>query len=128
MEYRTLDINVMSARNIKDVNLLSKMDVYVVVTIVGNPHNKPQKAKTQVDRDGGKNPAWNCPMKFMVDESAAQQGKLTLMFKLRCERSLGDKDIGDVVVPIRDLLSSPKHDRKSIQTVTYQVSIQIMIF
>lgn len=123
MEYRTLDINVMSARDIKDVNVFSKMDVYVVVSVTGDPRGSTQKAKTEVDRAGGKNPAWNCPMKFTIPESAARQGKLALVFKLRCERSLGDRDIGEVVVPIGELMdSSPKGDERSIQTVTYQAS------
>ncbi|OWM74093.1 protein SRC2-like [Punica granatum] len=121
MEYRTLDINVISAKDIKDVNLFSKMDVYVVVSISGDPYNNSQKAKTKVDRDGGKNPAWNCPMKFTIIESAAQEGGLALVFNLRCDRSLGDKDIGEVVVPIKELLSSAKEDEKSMRTVTYQV-------
>lgn len=117
MEYRTLEINVISAKDLKDVNLISKMDVYVVVSINGDSRSKQ---KTPVDRDGGTNPTWNFPMKFTVDESAAQQNRLTLSFKLRCERTLGDKDIGEVNVPIKELLD-PAGESKPIQFVSYQV-------
>ncbi|RVW55612.1 Protein SRC2 [Vitis vinifera] len=116
MEYRTLEINVISAKDLKDVNLISKMDVYVVVSINGDSRSKQ---KTPVDRDGGTNPTWNFPMKFTVDESAAQQNRLTLSFKLRCERTLGDKDIGEVNVPIKELLD-PAGESKPIQFVSYQ--------
>ncbi|KAK4755673.1 hypothetical protein SAY87_009430 [Trapa incisa] len=121
-DYRTLDINVKSAKDLKDVNLFTKMDVYVVVSISGDPFNYTQKTKTKVDRDGGKNPAWNFSMRFTINEPAAQQGHLNLIFKLRCDRILGDEDIGEVVVPIREILgSSTAADERSMKTVTYQV-------
>ncbi|GMY27715.1 protein SRC2-like [Fagus crenata] len=120
MEYRTLELNIASAKDLKDVNLISKMDVYVVVSLTGDSHNHKQKAKTNVSRDGGTNPSWNFPMKFNIEEYAAQQNRLTLQFKLRCDRSLGDKDIGEVYVPIKELLNS-RGDTKSMQFVAYQV-------
>jgi hypothetical protein len=48
MEHRSLEINVISARDLKDVNL-----VYVLLS--GDSHIT-QKAKTNVDRNGGTNP------------------------------------------------------------------------
>ncbi|KAL3626509.1 hypothetical protein CASFOL_030058 [Castilleja foliolosa] len=49
--------------------------------------------------------------------------RLTLDFKLICERALGDKDVGEVHVPIKELLDTPSKpagaDRK--QFVSYQV-------
>ena len=117
MEYRTLEINSISAKDLKDVNLISKMDVYVVVSIDGDSRSKQ---KTPVDRDGGTNPSWKFPMKFTVDESAAQKNRLTLSFKLRCERVLGDKDIGEVNVPVKELLD-PAGESKLAQFVSYQV-------
>lgn len=119
MEQRTLDINVVSAKGLKDVNLIGKMDVYAVVSISGGSHPK-QKIKTNVDKDSGSNPTWNYPMKFTVDEIAAQQNRLSLIFDFRCERSFGDKDIGQVVVPVKELLDS-KCDENSMKFVTYQV-------
>ncbi|KAG6664297.1 hypothetical protein CIPAW_02G083700 [Carya illinoinensis] len=118
MGYRTLEINVTSAKDLKDLNLFSKMDVYVVVSLSGDK----QKAKTKVDREGGTSPSWNFPVKFTIDESAARQNRLNLEFKLRCDRSLGgDKDIGVVYVPVTELLNSTG-DGKSMQFVSYQVT------
>ncbi|KAF9616757.1 hypothetical protein IFM89_032310 [Coptis chinensis] len=117
MEYRPLEITVISAKDIKDVNLFSKMDVYALVTISGD---RRTQQKTPVDRDGGKNPSWNFNMKFTIDENLAKQNRLILVFQLRCERSLGDRDIGEVHVPIKELLDN-LGDGKSSQFVSYQV-------
>ncbi|XP_052190205.1 protein SRC2-like [Diospyros lotus] len=116
MEYRTLEINVMSAKDLKQGNLFTKMSVYVVVSISGNPATRQ---KTAVDRGGNTNPTWNFPMKFTVDESALRQNHLTLVFNLRCDRSLGDKDVGEVHVPVKELADSI--DTGKLQFLTYQV-------
>nr|GMD75967.1 protein SRC2-like [Ipomoea batatas] len=121
MEHRTLEINVMSAKDLNKVNLISKMDVYVVVSISGGDEKSNQKAKTPVDRLGDTNPSWNSPMRFTIDEAAARQNRLNLLFKVRCDRALGDKDIGEVWVPIKELLDSPATGGSGKQFVSYQV-------
>ncbi|KAB1214012.1 hypothetical protein CJ030_MR5G017275 [Morella rubra] len=89
MEYRTLEVNVLSATDLKDLNHFSKMGVYVVVSLSGDSQHE-QKAKTNVDQHGGTSPSWNFPMKFTINESAVRQNRLILEFKLRCEQcSLG---------------------------------------
>lgn len=113
MESRTLDITVISATDIKNVNTFSKMDVYAVVEISDDPRSKQ---KTHVDKESGTNPKWNFPMKFIINEDALQQNRLTLFFKLKSDRSLGDKDIGQVHVPIKELLdnnTNPKTEREA---------------
>ncbi|OVA14839.1 C2 calcium-dependent membrane targeting [Macleaya cordata] len=117
MEYRPLEITVISAKDIKDVNVFSKMDVYVVASIGGDARTRQ---KTPVDKDGGKNPSWNFPMKFTIDVAAAKQNRLILIFQLKAERTLGDREIGEVHVPIKELLDN-LGDGKSNQFVSYQV-------
>lgn len=119
MGYRTLEINLISAKGLKQVNLFTKMDMYAVVSI-SDGDTKVDKQKTPVDGEGDTNPTWNIPMKFTIDESAAQQDRLTLVFMLRCQRSLGDKDVGEVNVPIKELLNGVQ-DGKMTQFVRYQV-------
>ncbi|KAJ6725460.1 hypothetical protein OIU79_003770 [Salix purpurea] len=122
MGERTLEINVISARSLKDVNYISKMDVYAVVSISGDDaKQKPsQKTKTPIDRAGGKNPTWNFPMKFGIPETPLAENRLNLVIKLKCERALGDKDVGEVNVPVKELLDSAG-DGKSMKFVSYQV-------
>ncbi|XP_014507381.1 protein SRC2 [Vigna radiata var. radiata] len=116
MEHRTLELSLGSAKDLKNVNLFSRMDVYAVVSLSG-----VQKIKTPVDRNGGTNPTWKVTEKFTIDESLARQNRLTIEIKLRCERSLSaDKEIGQVLVPIRELLDQPG-DGKAFQHVSYQV-------
>ncbi|KAM3357872.1 protein SRC2 [Capsicum galapagoense] len=122
MDYRALEINVMSGKDLNKVNLITKMDVYVVVSISGADDDRSnQKTKTHVDHDGDNNPTWNFPIKFTIDENAAVQNRLHLVFKLRCQRALGDKDIGEVDVPIKELLESPNSSTGSKQFVSYQI-------
>lgn len=121
MEFRTLDITVMSAKDLNKVNLISKMDVYVIVHIAGSSDKDTQKKKTPVAQDGDTCPSWKFPMRFTVDEAAARQNRLTLVFTLRCERALGDKDIGEVHVPIKELLDSPAGSDGKQLFVSYQV-------
>lgn len=119
MDYIPLELTLISAKDLKDVNLFSKMAVYAVVSISGDPYQN-QKVKTPVDREGGKNPAWNFPIKFTINEPAARQNRLSLEIKLRSERMSGDRDVGSVHVPVKELLDQPG-DGKSSQFVGYQV-------
>ncbi|KAG5006042.1 hypothetical protein AAZX31_09G045100 [Glycine max] len=122
MEYRTLELNIISAKDIKNVNLFSKMDVYAVVTLSGDPLH-PQGATTHVHKDAGSNPTWNYPVKFSVNESLAKENRLSLEIKLVSDRTLGDTVIGTVHVPLRELMDNPGDDG-SFRQVSYQVMKQ----
>ncbi|GFZ21811.1 calcium-dependent lipid-binding (CaLB domain) family protein [Actinidia rufa] len=117
MEHRTLEINVISAKDLQNVNLISKMDVYAVVSLSGEPKSPSEQQRTAVDRNGNRNPTWNFQVRFVVDQSAIP--RLSVTFTLRCERNLGDKDIGDVRVPLTDLIASAETGK--LQFVAYQV-------
>lgn len=97
MAQRTLELTLISAKDLKDVNLLSKMEVYAVVSLSGDRRSRQRIA---TDRAGGRNPAWNAaPLRFTVPASGA--GSLHVL--LRAERALGDRDVGEVFVPVADL-------------------------
>ncbi|PRQ39161.1 putative C2 domain-containing protein [Rosa chinensis] len=119
MEQRTLELELVSAKDLKDVNLISKMDVYAVVSLDGDAYYGKQKTKTKVVRACGTNPSFNFPMRFTVDDTLTQQNRLSLQVKLVCERSLGDKDIGVVYVPVKELFDSA--DPKNMKFISYQV-------
>ncbi|KAA0049487.1 protein SRC2 [Cucumis melo var. makuwa] len=125
---RSMEIKIVSARDLYNVNLLMKMDVYVVVKLLvtdASGKSKPksaQKFMTPVDKEGGSNPIWNFSVKFSVDEAAVRANCLTLVFKLRCQRNLGDRDIGEVYVPVKELLDSASEGKgDSMQHLSYQV-------
>ncbi|KAM7478208.1 hypothetical protein LguiA_026421 [Lonicera macranthoides] len=101
MECRPLDLILISAEGIKDVNNFTTMDVYAVVSIGGDHWTKQ---KSPVDKHAGTTPKWNHPMKFTIQESSVYQ--CSLLFELKSDRALGDKDIGFVSIPIREFLDS----------------------
>ncbi|CAL1413250.1 unnamed protein product [Linum trigynum] len=118
MERTTLEINLISAQRLKSVNLISKMDVYAVVSISGDPSNQPVRTPVA----GGASPTWNFPIRFAVDGAAAEQDdRVSLVVKLRCERALlGDRDVGEVVVPIKELLIGGG-GKGGMKFVSYQI-------
>ncbi|GLT47624.1 hypothetical protein SLA2020_213090 [Shorea laevis] len=123
MEYRPLDITLISAQDLKDVNHLFRMNVYAVVNINGDARTEQ---KTLPHRHCGPNPKWDCTMKFAVGEAAANQDGLNLVIRLVSDRHnhglvpglVHDKDIGEVVVSINELLAS--EERVFDRNVTLQ--------
>ncbi|KAL1546226.1 DNA-directed RNA polymerase [Salvia divinorum] len=117
MEYRRLNITLLSAQGLKDVNHFSRMDVYVDVSIAGYPQSLQ---RTPVDKNSGTSPKWNHRMEFVVDEPYLTKPGLSLLFQLRTQSTVGpDKDIGAVTVSVHDLFrpDSAAADR----TVDHQV-------
>ncbi|CAM8925386.1 unnamed protein product [Rhodiola kirilowii] len=118
MECRNLEIFVHSATDLKELNLIGKMDPYVSVTLSGDPNSKQ---KTEVDTDGGKNPKWKGkPMKFVINEDLAKSSNVTLVFKIMAEKPFGDKDVGEVYVPVKDLLED-NNAEKAEKSLSYSV-------
>ncbi|KAL0890281.1 hypothetical protein Bca101_014264 [Brassica carinata] len=77
----SLEFKIICATNVSHTNLTDKMDVYAVVSIIGDD-SQTQAAKTPTDNDGGTNPTWNHPVKFSVNEKEAHEGLLTVNVKL----------------------------------------------
>ena len=123
MECRPLDITLNSAKDLKDLNLFSKMDLYAIVLIHDDYfNNNANQQRTHIDKDCGPNPKWNFPMKFTVDVNAAEQNRLLLIVKIKAEKKLaGDEEVGEAHVPIKELLESYGEESKDERCVTYSV-------
>ncbi|KAI3522383.1 hypothetical protein L1887_00121 [Cichorium endivia] len=119
MNYRTLELTLVSAKGIKKGSLVGKSDVYAVAYISGTTSN--QKLRTPVDKDGGSNPTWNFPMKFTIDEAAGLQNRLTLIIEIKAIGTFSDKNLGEVRVPIKELLEGVSTEGKAQKLVSYQV-------
>ncbi|KAH7655000.1 C2 domain-containing protein [Dioscorea alata] len=115
MASRTLDITLISAKDLKDVNLFSKMEVYAVVSIDGNRRNVQ---RTTPDRHGGANPAWNATLRLPLPPDDPARHAVVIV--LRAERALGDRDVGEVHIPLTEFLSG-SGGGKTPQFVSYQV-------
>ncbi|WVZ83478.1 hypothetical protein U9M48_030620 [Paspalum notatum var. saurae] len=121
MAYRELELTLLSAQDLKNVNLITRMDVYAVVTISGNPLTRQCTAP---DPYGGRHPCWNATLRFAVPPTPAAAAGACLHVLLRAERVLGDRDVGEVVVPLADLLAaapSTASGPQPPQLASYQV-------
>lgn len=123
MVNQTLELIINSASDLQNVNHITKMDVYAVITLLGD--KKKQKLKTPINRSGGSNPSWNhAAVMFSVKEGLAREGRLTVVVKLFSHRRIRrDKAIGKVEVPLLNLLSSTNGNGygHGMKFVTYQV-------
>ncbi|CAN7056306.1 hypothetical protein IGI04_014096 [Brassica rapa subsp. trilocularis] len=120
---RSLEINVTSAKGLEKV---SKMDVFVAVKLSGDPKcSDHREQRTQVARDSGTSPRWvDGLMKFTIDQTLAEANRLVLTFKIKCEQrggGGGDKDIGEVHVPVKELLDHLGKDKAGQRYVTYKI-------
>ncbi|KAJ4817263.1 Protein SRC2 [Rhynchospora pubera] len=99
MEYRTLDLTLISARDLKNVNFISKLQAYAIMSIPGSL----QFQQTPVDRHGNKNPKWNYTANFFIPaDGNLVDGNLRIL--IRANRILGDKNIGEVYIPLKSLM------------------------
>ncbi|CAN7118604.1 unnamed protein product, partial [Brassica rapa subsp. narinosa] len=101
-----LEVVIKHAKDIRDVNAFSVMDVYASVAILKDRKVK-DRINTPVDFAADTNPKLNHRVKFSLDEKLAQEGRLILLVEMMSHRPfLGDKEIGFVRLPIQQLLAS----------------------
>ncbi|KAM0870188.1 hypothetical protein ACQ4PT_040175 [Festuca glaucescens] len=105
MAYRVLEVTLLSAKDLKNVNLITRMEVYAVATISGDPITRQC---TPPDPHGGRNPTWNATLRFSVPPTVdATTGGGCLHILLRVQRMFGtDRDVGEVIVPLAEILAS----------------------
>ncbi|KAJ0763629.1 putative C2 domain-containing protein [Helianthus annuus] len=120
MEYTTLDLTLISATGLTKAG---KLSVYAVASISDSRKviNNIQKFKTPIHKDGGSDPTWNFPMKFTLNKAASLQNRLTLVVKIKGARMLVDKNLGEVRVPIKELLEGVDPEGKTTQNVSYHM-------
>ncbi|KAL1543865.1 hypothetical protein AAHA92_20784 [Salvia divinorum] len=116
MECRKLGITVVSAHNLPDVRSLGQMKVYAKISLKGT---SKAAVKTPVDIEGDTNPRWNFAVDYTVSESKVQGHGLNLVVKLMCKRTLGDRLVGEVKIPVKDLFQM---GLKSQSVLSYPVA------
>ncbi|XP_008800861.2 protein SRC2-like [Phoenix dactylifera] len=116
MAYRMLEVTLISANDLKDVNFFSKMRVFAILSIAGD---RRSRQRTASDKYGGTSPSWNTTLRFAVP--AAAEG-LVIHVLLRSERAFGDRDVGEVFIPLKELLNGvASAGDSSVHFVSYQV-------
>ncbi|KAL6594544.1 hypothetical protein ACP70R_048282 [Stipagrostis hirtigluma subsp. patula] len=120
MAFQVLEVTLISAKDLKRVTLFTKMRVYAVASISGADPRMPTH-RTNADRKGGRNPMWHAPLRFTIPPVADPRG-LALHVLLRAERALGDRDVGEVFVPVQDLAAAaPEGGGGEPRHLSYQV-------
>ncbi|XP_076952374.1 protein SRC2-like [Bidens hawaiensis] len=117
MEYGNLNLTLVSATGVKKSRFTGKSSVYAVA-FISDATGKHQKQRTNTDKTGDADPTWNLPMKFVIDEEVSG---LTLVVRIKVEGMFGGKDLGEVHVPVKELLEGFKGNGKTAKTVSYQV-------
>lgn len=102
-----LCINSISAKGLGLKGVISccsnNKGVYADVFISGD--NKSPKQKTPIDKTGSTNPSWKVPMMFPINvDVPVAQAQQTFVVKLKVVGFLGDKVIGQVHVPMVEVL------------------------
>ncbi|CAK9158327.1 unnamed protein product [Ilex paraguariensis] len=125
MECKTFEIKLISATNLSDVREKFKMKVYAEVTIAGNAKTRK---RTLIDKAGETNPTWNVTMQYMIGELAVQNEGIEEVITLYCKRKLGDRYIGEVRIPIKQLYEQHANaNGGSANILTHQVQSSIGI-
>ncbi|KQK07507.1 protein SRC2 [Brachypodium distachyon] len=118
--YRVLEVTLISAKDLKKVTVFSKMRVYAVASISGaGADPRTPTHRTHADRQGGRSPMWHAPLRFPVP-CGSDPRDLALHVLLRAERAFGDRDVGEVFVPLRELVSAAPPPREQ-RHLSYQV-------
>lgn len=117
MDSIPLEITIKSACILKSVNFLCRRRIYIVVSLIGS-NNSFSKQKTNIDTHNGSKPFWWYKMKFHVERSKIHANSCMLVFQVRCSKTLGDKDIGYLYIPVRELFEGDGGARDVAYTVT----------
>lgn len=92
MAHRALDLTLISAQELKNVNLISKLHVYAVVSLSGDMRTRQ---RTPTDWHGSENPIWNHTFHFLIPADGDSASRLSINVLLRAERMLSDREIGN---------------------------------
>ncbi|GJT25458.1 SRC2-like protein [Tanacetum coccineum] len=113
MEYITFELSIISAKDLKKPSSANKSDqVYATAYIAG----KLDRFRTPVDKKGGSEPTWSRqPMTFTINEAEALRNSLMLVIKLKAVRMFFDKNLGEVRVPIKQLMEGIRDEGKEMQ-------------
>ncbi|KAB2085362.1 hypothetical protein ES319_A05G394800v1 [Gossypium barbadense] len=114
MDWQSLELKLVSCRDLKAFNFFQKLSAYSVVSIViinEQPKKKeehPQKKHLQRQKTaiakGGKNPEWNHVFEFDLESLPPEESDhLFLKFDLRPD-GLVNRTIGEVRVPLKALI------------------------
>lgn len=124
MESESMELKLMSCKDVSGFNFFQKLSVYALVSLVSHDPNKKlepnQQQRTPTVREGDGDPEWNHEMRFDLHQVSVEDcDHAFIHFDLRHQGVMfGDKDIGEVHVPLKDLV---EESNGVVRFVNYQV-------
>ncbi|CAI9786645.1 unnamed protein product [Fraxinus pennsylvanica] len=117
--YRKFNLILISAANLPNVHTYSKPKMYAKVSFCGD---KKTEQRTQVDKDGLLNPAWNYTMNYKIAESGITHSGLQLVIKLYCKRrTLRDRYAGEIHKSVKELFDDA-HNKGGSDTLSLPIT------
>ncbi|RZC60414.1 hypothetical protein C5167_022176 [Papaver somniferum] len=127
----SMELKVMSCNGINVFNFFQKLCTYVTVSIVSEDPKEKQKKrnhdkqKTPIDREGDGDPEWKHDIRFDLKQILSSSALTSLdhmfvHFDILAEGFLGDKSVGQVVVPLKELILE-SHGGGATRFISYQV-------
>lgn len=129
MEPSSIELKVLSCKALKTFNFFQKLTAYALVYIDSNDpkreldEKQEQEQRTHTDRHGGDDPEWNQEIKFDLGWVSLQDcDHLFFHFEFRHDGFiLGDRLIGEVRVPLKDLIQEAGRALGVARFVNYEV-------
>lgn len=128
MESSSVQVKLISCKDLKAFNFFQKLSVYAVVSIASDDpskkvqENQVQSQRTPTDTEGDGNPEWNHELRFDLKGCDDDNDHLFLQFNLRHQGMVfgfGDKTIGEVRIPLKDVMEEACYG--VVRFVSYQV-------
>ncbi|KAF8010447.1 hypothetical protein BT93_J1165 [Corymbia citriodora subsp. variegata] len=112
MEYTSLELQVISCKDLRAFNFFQKLSVFVIVSIVPRDGLKKQlhpalqqRHRTPTCKGGHRNPEWNHEVGFDLSAiSAREYPGLSLKFDVRLPSVVGSRSIGEVSASLKELV------------------------
>lgn len=118
----SIDVKVISCKDLKAFNFFQKLSAYSLVSLGagdGDKSQRQQPQKTPIDRHGNRNPEWNHEVRFDLEQIAPPQRDLLFLdFYLFSDGIFGGKPLGEVHVPLTDLV---RDFNDAVRFVSYQI-------
>ncbi|MED6158435.1 hypothetical protein PIB30_032759 [Stylosanthes scabra] len=106
----TLEVILVSAKDLKDADFLGKMDPYVILTY------RAQENRSRVAKGGGSNPRWNESFLFTVSDNVAELN-LRIMDK---DTFTKDDFVGEARIPLEPVFAAGSIPETSYNVVKKQ--------
>ncbi|XP_050383292.1 16 kDa phloem protein 1-like [Argentina anserina] len=116
-----LEVNLIEARGLKDMDFAVKMNTYVVIEY-GNQRQTSSVAKGQ-----GTKPVWNETFKFKAEYPGGEENKYMLHLRIMNTHKILDDDVfvGQSTIFVKNLIASGTDTGKAgLRSAKYRVVLQ----